>query len=244
MSRIGYTYGSEWHLLRYLSYHRDEFDLAVEATIPGCSVLGWLDSTFERRPSSGDGGPPRFLDRKYENLDFLPGPDRDRLRGPLGGFWPSTGSHPSWDAVGRVKVGEHTSWLIVEAKSHLGELNSTCKAKRGDVGGGRERIVGAFRSTMESLGISGDAESWMGPFYQFCNRIAFLDFLDGQGIPAHLLLDYFLGDRFPPGRGVACPEAEAGWRAALDDMEGHVGWRDGNRLSHRVHKLFLPVSPA
>lgn len=241
MSKIGYTYGSEWHLLRYLGYHRDAMNRAVEVTIPGSTVRAWLDQHFEERPVVLDGKPPRFLDREFEGIDFLPGPKRDRLRKPLGDFWPTTGSLPNWDAVGRVELQGQSFWLIVEAKSHLGELNSICKARGQEDGGGRDRIIEAFRSTQDDLGIARDAEAWMGPFYQFGNRLAFLNFLVKHGIPVHLLLIYFLGDRFPQGRGVFCPETEAEWQTALVVMEQHVGWHPGNRLSHRVHKLFLPV---
>ena len=30
MGKIGYTYGSEWHLLRYLGYHRNELNRQIE----------------------------------------------------------------------------------------------------------------------------------------------------------------------------------------------------------------------
>lgn len=243
MSKIGYTYGSEWHLLRYLGYHRDEFNRAVEDAIPGSTVKAWLDQRFEQRRANVDGKPPRFLDREFEGIEFLPGPEQDRLRTPLSDFWPTTGSLPNWDAIGRVEVQGQACWLILEAKSHLGELNSICKAKGRDVGGDRERIIEAFRTTQDDLGIVKGADAWMGPFYQFGNRLAFLNFLDKQGIPAHLLLVYFLGDRFPEGRGVFCPETEAEWQTALVVMEQHLGWQPGNGLSARVHKLFLPVSP-
>ena len=243
MSKIGYTYGSEWNLLRYLGYHRDAFDQAVQGAIPDTSVLGWLDWRFEQRLAAVDKPPPRFLDREFEGLDFLSGPEQDRLWTPMRDFWPSTGSLPNWDAVGRVNVKGKVSWLIVEAKSHLGELNNICKAKGKEVGGGRDQILAAFRATQESLGIATSPEAWLGPFYQFSKRLAFLNFFVNQGIPIHLLFLYFLGDRFPPGRGVFCPETEAEWRTALNVMEQHAGWLPGNPLSGQVHELFLPVCP-
>jgi hypothetical protein len=243
MSKVGYTYGSEWHVLRYLGYHRDALDRAVEEAIPGSSVLGWLDWDFEQRPAAIDRRPPRSLDREFEGIAFLPAPEQDRLRTPLGDFWPCTGSPPNWDAVGRIEVDGHANWLVVEAKSHLGELNSVCKAKGREVGGGLERIIEAFRATQEALGIARGPDAWLGPFYQFSNRLAFLHFFAGQGVPVRLLTLYFLGDRFPQGRGVFCPETEAEWQPSLAVMEQHVGWQPGNPLSGRIHKLFLPVCP-
>ena len=83
----------------------------------------------------------------------------------------------------------------------------------------------------------------MAPYYQFCNRLTFLHLLNRAGIPARLLFVYFLGDRFPSTRAVACPAAEGGWLAVLDEMHRHVGWTGGNPLASRVHRLFLPVAP-
>ncbi|MQB02127.1 MAG: hypothetical protein GEU78_18040 [Actinobacteria bacterium] len=45
---IGYTYGSEWHLLRYLAYHREDLSRDVEAAIPGSKVLRWLDHGYRK----------------------------------------------------------------------------------------------------------------------------------------------------------------------------------------------------
>lgn len=244
MSKIGHTYGSEWHLLRYLGYHRDALDRAVREVIPGSSVLGWLDWDFEQRSAAIDRSPPRILDREFEGIAFLPPPEQERLKTSLGNFWPNTGSLPNWDAVGRIEVNGQTDWLVVEAKSHLGEINSVCKAKGQDVGGGRERIVEAFKMTQADLGITKGPDAWLGPFYQFSNRLAFLSFFAREGIPVRLLTLYFLGDRFPQGRGVFCPETEAEWQPSLAVMEQHVGWTPDNPLYGRVHKLFLPVCPA
>jgi len=243
MSKIGYTYGSEWHLLRYLGYHREAFNQAVQQAVPGSADLGWLDWGFEQRAAAIDKAPPRFLDVEFEGLDFLPERDRERLGPALQAFWPQTGALPNWDAVGRANLNGQMTWLIVEAKSHLGELNSICKAKGKDVGGGREQIIGAFRATQTSLGITTGADAWLGPFYQFSNRLAFLNFFVNEGIPVRLLFLYFLGDRFPAGRGVICPETEADWQTALAVMEQHVGWQPGNPLFGHIHKLFLPVCP-
>jgi hypothetical protein len=244
MGTIGYTYGSEWHLLRFLGYHRDALNRAVEESIPGSTVLDWSGSGYETGPAAVDREPPRFLDREFEGLGFLPQPQRERLLPELGRFWPMSGSLPNWDAVGRIKVGGEEGWLLVEAKSHLGEIKSSCGARPESEGGGRDQIGRAFRQTQEHLGISVGPEAWLGPFYQFCNRLAFLHFLTSRGIPTRLLFLYFLGDRFPSSSPACCPDTEAGWQEALGQMNRHTGWGPDNPLSGRVHRVFLPVSPA
>jgi hypothetical protein len=96
------------------------------------------------------------------------------------------------------------------------------------------------------LDINVGAESWMKPYYQFCNRISSLWFLrNKQGIAAKLLFVYFIGDRFRPNDAKAkvCPSSEVGWTADLNDMYSHTGWSDTNPLAAHVHKLFVPVCP-
>lgn len=239
MSTVGVGYGSGWHLLRYLGDHRADLDRSVESAIAGGTVVGWLAPGCGTHPAPIDRVPPRPPGREIEGFEFLPAPRRQQLIPS----WPRTGSLPCRDAVARIKVDGEDGWLIVEAKSHLGELRSTCKAKGGDVGGGRDRIIGAFRATQQSPGITRGSDAWLGPYYQFGNSLAFLNLFADEGIPVHLLLLYFLGDRFPRGRGASCPGTEAGWQAALAVMEQHVGRQPGNPLFGRVHKLFLPACP-
>ena len=81
---------------------------------------------------------------------------------------------------------------------------------------------------------------WLSCYYQFCNRVAVLHFLNQHGAPARLLFLYFTGDEFPDG-SVDCPTSEDGWRLALAKQAEHVGLPDGHALSSRIHKLFLPV---
>lgn len=243
MGTIGYTYGSEWHLLRFLGYHRDVLNRAIEEAIPGSMLLAWLGTRFETSPSALDSEPPRFLDREFEGIDFLPRADRDRLRPSLGDFWPTTGSLPNWDAVGRITVNGEASWLLLEAKSHLGEIRSSCGAKPEAQGGGRDKIIRAFRRTQDELGIAVSPDAWLSPYYQFCNRLTFLHFLTTHGVSARLLFLYFLGDRFPPTQAASCPGTEAGWAEALGQMARHTGWTADNPLAGRVHRVFLPVCP-
>lgn len=243
MSTIGFGYGSEWHLLRFLGYHRDILNRSIECSIPNGMIIDWLGTPFEANTSAIAKEPPRFLDREFEGINFLPPDDQRRLGRHLDEFWPTTGSKPNWDAVGRVRVADEEAWLLVEAKSHLVELRSTCGARPAFEGGGRDRIAEAFRLTQARMGIGVGPEAWLSPYYQFCNRISYLQFLCDHGIPTRLLFLYFLGDRFPTKRAACCPEEESGWRPALREMELHTGWGEENPLAGRVHRAFLPVCP-
>lgn len=62
MSRLGYGYGSEWHLLRYLGYRREALNKRVVERVGGDHV-SWLDFPFNcGRP---------LLDDEWKGLSFL-----------------------------------------------------------------------------------------------------------------------------------------------------------------------------
>src|SRR5437773_2055981 len=98
MGQIGYGYGSEWHLLRYLGRHRRELNRGVEKQIastegdPGFRVADWLDFDFDRSK--------RFLDRELVGVNFLD--DGHPARIAWQNFWPRTRRpehQPNWDAI-------------------------------------------------------------------------------------------------------------------------------------------------
>lgn len=64
MGKIGYGYGSEWHLLRYLGYHRAYFSEEI-VHIVGGQAVEWLDFPF----SSANA--PLQDDREFVGLEFI-----------------------------------------------------------------------------------------------------------------------------------------------------------------------------
>ena len=225
MAEIGHGYGSEWHLLRYLGRHRERLASEVQR-VTSCDSVQWLD--FPSDPRS------KWKDAEWKGLDFLP--QESAARGKWAEFWPQTGRPPNWDAVGQVSVNGRREWLLVEAKAHLGEIESSCQASPA---GGLDTIRAAFETTKKALGVAPDRD-WLSGYYQFCNRVAVLHFLNSHDVLARLLFIYFTGDEFPGG-SVDCPTCEDGWRLALAKQAEHVGLPDGHALSSRIHKLFLPV---
>lgn len=223
MSKIGHGYGSEWHLLRYLGYHRNELDGRIAQVIGG-QVLEWLDFKFNADKP--------FLDAEWMGLDFLEKghPAKAQWRR----FWPQKGNVPNWDAVGRVQCGDKVEWLLVEAKAHTEEIRSTCSAKKE---GGLGKIQAAFAQTKRAMDVS-DSADWLSPYYQYANRLAALHFLTAQGIPAKLLFIYFLGDRNPPK---TCPKSQGEWQAAIAPMYNHLGLTGKSEVERQTHRLFLPV---
>lgn len=223
MAKIGFGYGSEWHLLWYLARHRAELNARV-IDLTAADRVEWLDYPIR---SAGD----TPLDEEWKGLDFL---EDDVVIDAWREFWLQGAGIQNWDGIAKVRMAGWEEWLLVEAKGHCGEIESSCGAKPG---GGLEKIRAALNITKQALGVSED-QDWLNGYYQFCNRLAVLHFLQIRGVRARLLFIYFTGDSTA---GRECPQSEAGWQAALDRQAAHVGLPTEHPLAARVHKLFLPV---
>jgi hypothetical protein len=117
MPEIGFGYGSEWHLLRWLGRHRDRLNEKIIAET-GAESVRWVDFHFDSKKAQ--------LDAEREGLDFLPA-DRP-VRRAWARYWPQRGTQQNWDAVGLATVQGTDEWLLIEAKAHASELSSDCGA--------------------------------------------------------------------------------------------------------------------
>ncbi|NIM68642.1 MAG: hypothetical protein GTO55_11025 [Armatimonadetes bacterium] len=223
MSDIALGYGSKWHLLRYLGYHRDRLNEEVQGGT-GVIVERWLDFPYDKSR--------KLLDGEWKGLDFLP--EHEPARNAWNDFWPQTGNVPNWDAVGVAQNDKQTEWLLVEAKAHIGELHSECKAKDP---ASKEQIRKALAEAKGAFGVCPSA-NWLSPYYQYCNRLAVLHFLAKHDIAARLLFIYFTGDSNP---SADCPRDKAGWQAALQELYSEIGLTNESPLKRQVHSILLSI---
>ncbi len=230
MGKMGNGYGSEFHLLRYFGYHRHQLNRAVEGQTGG-RVVDWLDFAFSR-----DGK----RDSEWKGVDFLDSaPD---VKSAWLTFWPQTGNVPNWDAVGRLESNSGTEYLLVEAKAHVEELQSSCGASEK---GGLDTIKKALETTIAAYGFTAELKHWLSPFYQYANRLTHLHFLLQHGVPARLVFIYFCGDNWGEkqinGKSPVCPKESKDWEAHLKKVHKHLHLSGQSELESRVHKLFLHV---
>lgn len=232
MGSIGYGYGSECHLLRYMGRHRRMLDDRLLGEIRSSGAIEWQDFGF-------DEGQP-WPDSEPKGLDFL----QDAFPDVVNSWkkeWPQTGSPPNWDAIAWhvTPDGKSRECLLIEAKANLQEIRNPkgCGAKAGSHG--RSQIEEFFNKAKGTLGIT-DCGDWMGAYYQYANRVALLEFLNRHGVPSRLVYIYFIGDRGFAGR--QCPASKEEWMPAINAQEQEVlGSKPPADLCPRIHKVFLNV---
>ena len=177
-------------------------------------------------------------DRELVGLEFI---QATQVQEKWKSFWPQTGNAQNWDAVGQIYFGDNTEWLLVEAKGHLGELESKCGATNSV---SQQLILSALEETSKAFGnCRQPIENWLAPYYQYANRLAMLYFLMKECLPAvrtRLLFVYFYAEN---REGCECPQSEQEWLSAIQRMADWLGIDKHSELMQRVHSLFLPINP-
>lgn len=120
--------------------------------------------------------------------------------------------------------------VLVEVKSHISELGSSCAAESPV---SRAKIEASLACTKRRIGVDA-RKDWMNGYYQAANRHAHLIFLRDLGVQAWLVNVYFLNNHSIP-----FPATELQWRSALADVKKQM--RLDGRFLDGVSELFLDV---
>lgn len=226
MGDMGFGYGSQWHLLRYLGYHRMALEHYLKEKMRDVREIEWLDHRFHPKAE--------LRDVELKGVEFLLNDEPQKAE--WAGFWPRKGNPPNWDAVALVTLkNRDITWMFVEAKSHVDELGSRCNAVER---GGLSEIKKVFAKTQMAFGVT-DQRDWTQGYYQHANRLAliyFFSLLDSP--PARLLNIYFTGDNVPKRK---CPKSETEWKPVISRRDQQMGLLHESELNNRVYSLFLPV---
>lgn len=158
-----------------------------------------------------------FLDRLSIKLEKV----------PLDTFWPQRG--PQWDALGK---GEEDKIFLVEAKTHIGELVSSLRAKNPN---SLEKIGKSLEDAKRFFGSSVESD-WSSPFYQYTNRLAHLYLLRVlNDVPAYLVFIYFINDVEMGG-----PRTVAEWKREIDRLHSYLRI-SRHKLEQFVTNIFIDV---
>jgi len=227
MAQFAYGFSGRLHLLRFLGWHRGLLDARIGEIVRAKSVR-WLDHGFSRAGEE--------LDVGLNGLDFLP-PQVD-ARAAWRSIWPNDIHPVSWDAVAEVVGPRDSEWILVEALSHLEELQSNCESKNWR--DGLSTIADALARTQNALGVPMETD-WLRGHYRHASRLAALNYLLSRGEKARLVIVCFSGDRSDVRRH--CPQGQREWEQALAARERQLQLPLRHRLSSHIHRLFLDVCP-
>lgn len=209
--------GSQLQMQLYVARRQGELTSAV------LNALRLARATFDRI----DWVAPLEHKRFSEPCDgtFLELLGLRHLRAQLADFWPKGG--PRWDALAVLQPGAGV--LLVEAKSYPGEIRGGgCKA----VPESRTVIERSIRTARDWFGASKGAD-WLGPLYQYANRLAHVRFLrEVAGRTAWLANVCFLDDPIKPTTRMQ-------WDVLLPDLKSALGFRSGT--IPYVIDVFLPA---
>ncbi len=173
MAEIGFGYGSEWHLMRFMARHRNLLEKAIRESIGNVKkedVFEWYDFLFGEKGIASDS--------ELKGLSFLE--NRKNLDGYVSGWK----TKQSWDAVFKL----NDVIYLVEAKAHIDELSDN-KPHGGE---STEEIKDFICKNLEKLNISINEDECLGNYYQLANRLATAAFLKNNGIDSRCIYIYFI----------------------------------------------------
>jgi hypothetical protein len=174
---------------------------ALEASIPQGAYLSWMS------PLAND----KF--NEYRDNEFLDKLELTPHGAALHEFWPSRG--PCWDALAVVRADGTQGAVLVEAKSHATEMESSLGAESTR---SEEKIRRALDETARDLGVAVNP-NWTERYYQAANRYAHLYFLRKIAkVPAWLVNVYFVNDN-----SIGSPRTEQQWKVALKEVKEQMG---------------------
>lgn len=181
----------------------------------------------------------RFLER----LDLL----NDHLES-FREFWPfkpwvdgkvNPRGTPHWDALARVPLmADDSGVVMVEAKAHRGELvkpNDRSKADAPSLG----KIRTSFAAVRDFYEVDDAAPAWESRYYQFCNRLAHLWWMNVVARVETWLVWLLVVDDPVWRDRMTAPQ----WHEALQKIKREIGLPSQHRLEDKVVVVYLPAAP-
>lgn len=176
--QIGYGYGSEFQLMRFLGHHRDHLESEISKFINETGQFHWFDFDFASPKNSISG------DQELLALSFLD-PNNEKHKAALDDYHSydinDIDKWQNWDAV----FSLNGTIYLVEAKAYAKEIgdDKTHGGKSGSV------ILQFFKDKLPHLPVN---DSWLKKYYQLANRLAIASLLNQHGIPCKVLYIYFV----------------------------------------------------
>lgn len=201
----------------HVDRHRERLDAAICRAIGVVGDLRWVSPVRSRK----------F--KEYKDALFLRELDLGRLRSELQAFWPSSG--PRWDGLAICERQVADTVVLVEAKNYPREVRGRgCAAS--SINDARGRIERALIKAAVELGAT-NTDPWMGPLYQYANRLAHVSFLRKHGVSAYMVNVCFYDDPKPSRR-----TSEQEWQIAAAALKREMGF--AGATPNWLADIFLP----
>ena len=175
MAQIGYGYGSEFQLLRFMGRHRKKLEEIIMKSIGEKGVFDWMDFEY--------GSPDVNIacDSEIKGLSFLKdNPNYQKVFEEYKNYIPKNKwySWQNWDAVFTLNGVIY----LVEAKAYVDEMSD--KNNHGSAS-----ILQYMKDLLPQLPVS---EVWLQSYNQLANRLATTALLQKYGVKAKTLYIYFI----------------------------------------------------
>ena len=187
MAQIGYGYGSEYQLMRFLGHHRNLLEERISKGLNETGIFRWLDFGFDDPMNSISG------DKEIKGLSFLKELDlpAEIVNNAIDKYHKlginDIDNWQNWDAIFTL----NGTVYLVEAKAHVSELSSGNKEHGGK---SKEAIRNLFEEQLQNNGLYEFTinDAWLKEYYQLANRLAIAAFLNECAIKTKVLYIYFI----------------------------------------------------
>ena len=142
-------------------------------------------------------------------------------------FWPA--NKPVWDGLSVMKTGDECRFLV-EAKSYIRETITSIAATDPE---SFKSIQNALKAVKRYIGVDPERD-WTRPYYQFCNRLAFLYFMNVEiRQSSYLTLVNFVDD----STGVT-PTSVDHWKHHYQQVYRTLGIKPDAEILKRVIHIY------
>ena len=227
MAQIGYGYGSEFQLLRFLGHHRNDLEEAIRKAIGDShGSFYWFDFDFADREKVIYG------DSEMCGLSFL-----KKEIPKISGVCDKVKKYPwnfdrwqYWDAVFKL----NDVIYFVEAKAHKDEI----KSGNNKHGGTHSKEILEFMKSQFSCA----TEEWIKDYYQFANRLSTVSLLNNNGISCKLVNIYFVDGYYDREHSINKDTSEESFRAEIVQELKALGI-DEKEKDKYVIDVFIDANP-
>lgn len=227
MAQIGYGYGSEFQLMRFLGHHRNLLEKAIRKSIGiNDGSFQWFDFDFADREKIISG------DSEMCGLSFLKNniPEISRVCDKVKDYAWNFDRWQYWDAVFLLNGVIY----FVEAKAHKEEIKSGNKKH----GGTHSQEILEFMKDQYDCA----TEEWLKDYYQFANRLSTVSLLNNSGISCKLVNIYFVDGYYDREHNINKDTSEDSFREEINKELKILGL-DEKEKDKYVIDVFIDANP-